>query len=47
VFVSIGTEWATAYEDTLLDEHLGLLGSAVAACLVMAAKARHHTTPPA
>ena len=27
-FIRFGTEWATAYEDTLLGEHLGLLGSA-------------------
>ena len=31
---------ATGDEDTLLDEHLGPLGSAVAACLVMTAKRR-------
>jgi hypothetical protein len=39
-FIRFGTELATAYEDTLLDEHLGLLGSAVAALLVLRAKRR-------
>jgi hypothetical protein len=37
-FIRFGTEWDTAYQDTLLDEHLGLLGSTVAAIVVMAAK---------
>lgn len=33
-FIRFGTELATAYEDTLLDEHLGLLGSFIAGAIL-------------
>ena len=39
-FVRFGTELETAYFDTLLDQHLGLLGSAVAGIVVARIAAR-------